>query len=80
MEYFLTLIAGLLFGGVISKFIKFYPNLDRFVIIVISSTLFTLSWFIQLPSILTSLTGIFYIGMLLFLLLKKIFRKDYQAF
>jgi len=67
MEYLLAFAIGLLMGWVLSKYIKYYPNLDRIVIIATSGVLFALSWFIHLPYILTTLTAIFYIGMLLIL-------------
>lgn len=71
VESILALILGILAGMVASNYIKDYPNLDRTLIILISGSLFILSWIVNLPSFLMSLTGMFYIGMLIFLWLKQ---------
>lgn len=54
MEYLLAFAVGLIMGWILSKFIKYYPNLDRTIIISTSGALFALSWFIHLPHILTT--------------------------
>lgn len=61
LQYLSVIALGSLMGLVLSKYIKYYPNLERMSIIV---TLAVLNGIISYCSYIAALMAIFYIGML----------------